>query len=197
LSETGLLFTDPRAEDIRGYYKLVSDLLLDFCTELKVKIPYTDLIGHGWDLVDADDVQRNDHLTSIITTHQGTRIIVNCGDAHVPLYVMRMTKSDLQGFIGLTLEIIARVALEKGLTLAMMQETQSLARLKAALPIGSLELLFSSDLEAHTHEYETARCSFCSKHAQQMCGRCGNTRYCSQDCQKQHWPEHKKGCVKK
>jgi len=111
--------------------------------------------------------------------------------------VMRMTNSDLQGFIGLTLEIMARVALEKGLTLAMMQETQSLARLKAALPPGSLELLFESDLAAQTREYKGSRCSVCLNHGELVCGRCGNTRYCSQDCQKQHWPEHKKGCVKK
>ncbi|KAJ7228070.1 hypothetical protein C8J57DRAFT_1534642 [Mycena rebaudengoi] len=28
------------------------------------------------------------------------------------------------------------------------------------------------------------------------CGRCQSVRYCSQECQKKHWPTHKKNCSK-
>ena len=39
-------------------------------------------------------------------------------------------------------------------------------------------------------------CDVCSKSATLKCGRCGITWYCSQDCQKLQWKEHKKGCGK-
>ena len=42
-------------------------------------------------------------------------------------------------------------------------------------------------------------CSNCGISSQETqlrkCGRCRNERYCSRDCQKAKWPEHKKRCV--
>lgn len=40
-------------------------------------------------------------------------------------------------------------------------------------------------------------CEKCGQRAPSMCSRCQAARYCSADCQKAHFPEHKRGCVKK
>lgn len=38
-------------------------------------------------------------------------------------------------------------------------------------------------------------CSKCAKTGEmRSCGRCRLTRYCSTECQRQHWPEHKERC---
>jgi hypothetical protein len=39
-------------------------------------------------------------------------------------------------------------------------------------------------------------CEKCGQRAPSMCSRCQAARYCSADCQKAHFPEHKKVCVK-
>lgn len=45
--------------------------------------------------------------------------------------------------------------------------------------------------------FEDKCCSWCfSKEAIDKCGRCLAVRYCSKDCQKIHWPEHKLTCGK-
>ena len=38
------------------------------------------------------------------------------------------------------------------------------------------------------------RCKVCSKEGTKRCGKCGCAYYCSADCQKSHWKEHKKVC---
>jgi hypothetical protein len=44
-------------------------------------------------------------------------------------------------------------------------------------------------------------CAICEKSARldgsslQHCSRCKSVYYCSKDCQKIHWPAHKRGCV--
>ena len=40
-------------------------------------------------------------------------------------------------------------------------------------------------------------CAVCSKPSSYNCAKCGFARYCSKDCQKQAWPEHKKTCKRK
>jgi tetratricopeptide (TPR) repeat protein len=43
------------------------------------------------------------------------------------------------------------------------------------------------------------KCRECGKTATTLstCGRCMKTRYCGRECQKKHWPTHKKFCKKK
>ena len=43
---------------------------------------------------------------------------------------------------------------------------------------------------------EKNACAVCGKPATAQCSRCKAIHYCSRDCQKQHWPEHKKSCGK-
>ena len=40
-------------------------------------------------------------------------------------------------------------------------------------------------------------CSFChqSHSCMKKCTRCGQVQYCDRDCQRNHWPEHKKVCI--
>ena len=40
------------------------------------------------------------------------------------------------------------------------------------------------------------QCDFCTKQFSKLkqCGACGKARYCSEDCQKKDWKEHKKAC---
>eukprot|EP01102_Stenamoeba_stenopodia_P020881 TRINITY_DN8288_c0_g1_i1.p1 TRINITY_DN8288_c0_g1~~TRINITY_DN8288_c0_g1_i1.p1 ORF type:complete len:325 (+),score=68.03 TRINITY_DN8288_c0_g1_i1:317-1291(+) len=37
-------------------------------------------------------------------------------------------------------------------------------------------------------------CGHCGKSASHRCSRCKSVLYCSQDCQKTHWPDHKPNC---
>ena len=38
-------------------------------------------------------------------------------------------------------------------------------------------------------------CFFCGKDGSKACGRCRHATYCSAECQRAHWPEHKNKCV--
>ena len=38
-------------------------------------------------------------------------------------------------------------------------------------------------------------CKVCSKEGNKRCGGCGWAYYCSTECQKAHWKEHKKDCL--
>ncbi len=40
------------------------------------------------------------------------------------------------------------------------------------------------------------RCSHCGKAAQNLkkCSGCRQVRYCNAECQRAHWPQHKKDC---
>lgn len=37
-------------------------------------------------------------------------------------------------------------------------------------------------------------CARCGMHAERQCSRCRRARYCSVDCQRAHWPEHRGVC---
>jgi hypothetical protein len=41
---------------------------------------------------------------------------------------------------------------------------------------------------------DTNKCSKCDELAHQKCGACQAVYYCSRECQKLHWPEHKIFC---
>ena len=40
-------------------------------------------------------------------------------------------------------------------------------------------------------------CVVCAKPSQSSCSRCELIKYCSRDCQRQHWPTHKLKCFTK
>ncbi|CAN0435888.1 unnamed protein product [Ectocarpus sp. 13 AM-2016] len=41
----------------------------------------------------------------------------------------------------------------------------------------------------------SAGCSNCGKDGSlRPCSRCRHVRYCSRDCQRQHWKDHKRDC---
>lgn len=40
-----------------------------------------------------------------------------------------------------------------------------------------------------------SECAKCGKYATDRCSRCNIARYCSRECQKEDWKEHKKRCI--
>src|ERR1043165_7878559 len=38
------------------------------------------------------------------------------------------------------------------------------------------------------------KCNVCQKPSKSQCGKCHQTYYCSKECQKKDWKEHKKSC---
>ncbi|KAI9004961.1 Glyoxalase/Bleomycin resistance protein/Dihydroxybiphenyl dioxygenase [Hyaloraphidium curvatum] len=54
-----------------------------------------------------------------------------------------------------------------------------------------------SDLMDSVEDIKARLCTSCSKpDAGLRCSRCRKTRYCDAECQRKHWPEHKKHCVR-
>ncbi|KAG2393367.1 hypothetical protein C9374_006898 [Naegleria lovaniensis] len=50
---------------------------------------------------------------------------------------------------------------------------------------------------SNTNASESNTCNTCGKPATSKCSQCKSVFYCSVECQKKNWPEHKKTCVKK
>ena len=48
--------------------------------------------------------------------------------------------------------------------------------------------------ESYTFINEGMPCRICKKNATKKCGKCKETFYCSLDCQKKDWPDHKTIC---
>lgn len=44
---------------------------------------------------------------------------------------------------------------------------------------------------------KNSKCNKCQKFASSRCSKCDKTKYCSKECQKSDWPEHKKICQPK
>lgn len=40
----------------------------------------------------------------------------------------------------------------------------------------------------------SSSCSVCGKTDAKLCSRCKKSYFCSQECQKRAWPQHKKAC---
>ena len=49
-------------------------------------------------------------------------------------------------------------------------------------------------MEALPIKYARGVCEYCMKKATLQCGRCKRTYYCSADCQRRKWKEHKRYC---
>jgi hypothetical protein len=66
---------------------------------------------------------------------------------------------------------------------------------------GELEQLLCATTTA-AHLGHTERCAWCEEIPAvaamklSLCGRCRKVAYCSEQCQKAHWPGHKKFCKK-
>jgi hypothetical protein len=63
------------------------------------------------------------------------------------------------------------------------------------------ETATDKEKEAEQEEETTKKCEGCdaaetSSGAFKLCAKCKQVRYCSRDCQKKHWKEHKKDCCK-
>ncbi len=53
---------------------------------------------------------------------------------------------------------------------------------------------------SHNGDDNDMTCGECRKKTEttlSLCSRCGKMRYCGRECQRKHWPIHKKSCVKK
>ena len=53
---------------------------------------------------------------------------------------------------------------------------------------------FSSNNTTTDFKTDTTACILCSKEAKSQCSRCHKVRYCSRECQMDHWKEHKSLC---
>ncbi len=62
------------------------------------------------------------------------------------------------------------------------------------LPPDIVRLLTDSYRLADQPAAQKGLCAMCNKKAQNKCGRCRNTHYCSQECQRKDWPSHKNVC---
>jgi hypothetical protein len=55
----------------------------------------------------------------------------------------------------------------------------------------------SNTLPQHlTRSIDSSRCVACDNRFTGICPRCKTAVYCGPTCQRRHWPEHKKMCVK-
>ena len=60
----------------------------------------------------------------------------------------------------------------------------------------NVEMMAPARDGAEEEEFYFRVCHVCGKEAPYRCTRCKSTRYCSKECQKKDWPEHKKHCKK-
>jgi hypothetical protein len=76
---------------------------------------------------------------------------------------------------------------------------QELMSRKAATAGPSLVAPTSGDSPVHGNHNDDVKCGECKRSLKtsNVCGRCKKVRYCGVQCQKMHWPTHKKSCVKK
>ncbi len=66
-----------------------------------------------------------------------------------------------------------------------------------SLTSGELLAHFLQDVESFLLAQEVVKsCAICSKESTKYCSTCKKIYYCSAECQKKHWPEHKKVCKK-
>lgn len=78
---------------------------------------------------------------------------------------------------------------------------QGVSTLKALAPLGPLEYLSVQGTQVpshlHTHPYGAMQCTACLQYRKKCrrCSRClSSSLYCSRECQKEDWPEHKTAC---
>ena len=67
--------------------------------------------------------------------------------------------------------------------------------------LGADALTSDPDLQKQSRKANKRTCGSCQTQEQfrgdfSLCSRCKKVAYCSKDCQKSHWKQHKKECAK-
>ena len=70
----------------------------------------------------------------------------------------------------------------------------SRGRFAVEFPSGESAWVKPENLERVPNGSSGKCCEVCSKPGKKSCARCELVRYCSRDCQKLHWREHKPNC---
>jgi len=57
--------------------------------------------------------------------------------------------------------------------------------------------IIAETLKVMNQSFSTNTCMYCKQEGKSLCSRCEQVKYCSRECQKKHWKEHKQFCTTK